>query len=475
MDRQQVVERAIYIPKGRRELSNGSEGNQKPVPVNAGRSTTPVTQATDVSFGKRPTRDNNELVENAPVCSKPTLATDWEGVFRTSTVSTDDNQRNTSREESDQDKFRAEQEAIRGGIYVPKGRREALEAKKVENMPAKGKARSTADNISSATGCTPKDATQDSNEVASSIETLVLNHHSRGGDNGTEKLTTTATMSTNGSSSTSGTEAATSSKLSNTSRGAGSVGGVYVPPGRRNRELTADSVNTAGSGALGQSINSNNSDGISPAESAASNTGNSKRLGSNGEATGDDATWEYEVVEDEEYYSGPGFRPKGSTGNSSTASLGLMATDNNSSSSSAANTVQYMPDDVICSCCLLISGIRSDASDIAKGNIARQYAEKGATVRWVSPTECVVAFKTEKSVVLCAGLASVYKTQKLREVAPATFKDEIIAGTYNNEYIGFLTVCCVLCIVFCVLFLQLPLPLPLHQIHVTNTDSLFCH
>jgi hypothetical protein len=75
-------------------------------------------------------------------------------------------------------------------------------------------------------------------------------------------------------------------------------------------------------------------------------------------------------------------------------------------------------DETIGDSCLLLSGVPAELSDAARSNITRPYLEKGATVRWLGATECLIAFKSDRAAtgaVPPVG-ASIFRTVRLRDV-----------------------------------------------------------
>jgi hypothetical protein len=93
----------------------------------------------------------------------------------------------------------------------------------------------------------------------------------------------------------------------------------------------------------------------------------------------------------------------------------------------------YIPppsqDEIIGDSCLVLSGIPAEMTEMARSNIVRLYLDKGATVRWVSGQECLIAFKSDR---VAAGAippmgASIFRVVRLRD-APLSSRTAYIEG-----------------------------------------------
>lgn len=102
---------------------------------------------------------------------------------------------------------------------------------------------------------------------------------------------------------------------------------------------------------------------------------------------------------------------------------------NNTNSSKTPAPTSVSLEDTILQCTLVLSGVPSDMSDLARNNITRAYADKGATIKWTSTNECLLMFKTERAAMqmMSGNNASIFRVIRLQDV-PASQREEFIAG-----------------------------------------------
>ena len=86
-------------------------------------------------------------------------------------------------------------------------------------------------------------------------------------------------------------------------------------------------------------------------------------------------------------------------------------------------------EEIILNSCLLLTGVPNEMSEIARSNIVRNYQDKGATVRWYSATECILVFKNERAAVgsIPSAGASIFRVIRLKDVPVTTARADMIS------------------------------------------------
>eukprot|EP01032_Pedospumella_encystans_P007835 gene7835-9343_t len=104
-----------------------------------------------------------------------------------------------------------------------------------------------------------------------------------------------------------------------------------------------------------------------------------------------------------------------------------------SSSNAKAPTPVVSVEDTIQQCTLVLSGVPTDMSELARSNITRAYADKGATIKWTSNNECLLMFKTEKAAMqmVPSSGASIFRVIRLQDMSGA-LKEDLVSAAREN-------------------------------------------
>lgn len=86
-------------------------------------------------------------------------------------------------------------------------------------------------------------------------------------------------------------------------------------------------------------------------------------------------------------------------------------------------------DDTLISCCLVLGGLPTELSEIAKMNIILQYLDKGATAKWISSGECLLVFKSGRlaTSALSSKRNSIFKVSQLKDISSSK-ATELVEG-----------------------------------------------
>ena len=372
----QQTERPIYIPKGRRELVQ-----EQPI--------APIVFAKSTS-AKRPMTDQADTQNKAARC----VQKDSEEPLRMATVSPVPVTKPAS------------QRAAPAGIYIPKAKREQMEKEAALAAAAKPNEPVQAIPIVKVPVEKPK-ATQIGNKAT--VKAKAITPHDLSGSDpkasyDTPKIPQACETSEECSSSTANTKA----KSKEVVRGA-----VYVPKGRREL-IEKKAIDLP----------------IPPTESAASNDGTSTiaklpsaPVTNSGFSVGVSLpSQKAKVVESSGRTSPPRSKTYSSWDDSS-------EDETTSSSNTKAPTPVVSVEDTIQQCTLVLSGVPTDMSELARSNITRTYVDKGATIKWTSNNECLLMFKTEKTAMqmVPSSGASIFRVVRLQDMSGA-LKEDLVSG-----------------------------------------------
>ena len=373
----QQTERPIYIPKGRRELVQ-----EQPI--------APIVFAKSTS-AKRPMTDQADTQNKAARC----VQKDSEEPLRMATVSPVPVTKPAS------------QRAAPAGIYIPKAKREQMEREAAAAAAAKPIEPVKVNPIVKVPVQEQPKVTQMGNKGTVNSKATTPNDlpgSKAKTSNDIPQIPQASETSEVCSSSTENTKA----KSKEVVRGA-----VYVPKGRRelNEKKAVDLP-------------------VPPTESADLNDGTSTiaklpsaPVTNSGFSVGVSLpSQKAKVVESSGRTSPPRSKTYSSWDDSS-------EDERTSSSNTKAPTPVVPIEDTILQCTLVLSGVPTDMSELARSNITRTYADKGATIKWTSNNECLLMFKTEKAAMqmVPSSGASIFRVIRLQDMSGA-LKEDLVSG-----------------------------------------------
>jgi hypothetical protein len=356
MDKPQSVDRAIYIPKGRRLLLEAN--------ANAGVDVPSVSK-------KRYPRDESLMEDEthrAKSNSRPSSSEHQDTDKK--------EQKNNDLKDTVSTKPRTVSSTGEKGIYIPRGRRELNEQKDAAAQTSKPEPIRTAPQ----TVFEPRITAKPSSSPQVPVEVKVAHISAEAPPPAVESIPLSTLA------------------LDTAKKEPSRAVGLYVPKGRRelNEKMAVEAPAAVDA-------------------AKAKSTASSSRTAGTGSVAGEDG--EVPAVA-----SKPALAP-------------YTKWDDDSEEDEEPAETPYIPppsqDEIIGDSCLVLSGIPAEMTEMARSNIVRPYQDKGASVRWVSGQECLIAFKSDRvatGAIPPMG-ASIFRVVRVRD-APLSARAGYIEGTH---------------------------------------------